>query len=60
MAYLSVSGRPGKLSDALRTDASGSKGFAVDMRDGVLMHLTFDKETALQWAAALTKAYGDE
>lgn len=60
MAYVSISGRPGNLSDAPCTYPDGSKGFAVDMRDGVLVHLTFDKETARQWAAVLTKEFEGE
>ena len=61
MAYLSISGRPGKLTAAVvPVGETYSVGFDVEMRDGVLMFLTFDKETALQWAAELTKAFEGE
>ena len=58
MAYLSVSGRPGKLVASVGT--SDTQGFNVAMPNGVLMHLLFDAETALQWAAELTKAFEGE
>ena len=54
MAYLSISGRPGNLLRAT-SNTDGTAYFAVSMRDGILMGLTFDKATAAQWAKVLNE-----